>query len=83
MIGVHNGVSAQLQHVQPGLINVHCVAHRLALAVTQAAKVVGPIARFKNYINSLFVYFHGSPNRQGRLNATFEALFDKPALKLR
>ena len=54
MIGVHNGVSAQLQHVQPSLINVHCVAHRLALAVvSQATKVVGPVARFKNYINSL------------------------------
>ena len=84
MIGVHNGVSAQLQHVQPSRINVLCVAaHWLALVVTQAAKVVGPVARFKNYINSLFVYFHRSPNRQGRLNATFEALFDKPALKLR
>ena len=58
------------------------MAHRLALAVIQAAKVVTPVDRFKNYINSLFVYFHGSAKRQGILKATFEALLNKPGLKL-
>ena len=72
--GVHTGVSAQLKDLQPSLISVHCVAHRLALVVIQAAKTVSPVERFKNYINSLFVYFHGSAKRQGRLQATFEAL---------
>ena len=76
MVGIHNGVSAQLKREQPTLISVHCVAHRLSLAVTQAAKLVSPVERFKNHLNSLFVYFHGSPNFQGKLQATFEALFE-------
>ncbi len=83
MTGVHNGVATQLKRVQPNMISIHCVAHRLALAVIQAAKLVKPVNRFKNYINSLFVYFHGSANCQGILKATFEALQGKPGLKLR
>ena len=62
---------------------MHCVAHRLALAVSQAAKVVGPVERFKNYINSLYVYFHRSPDRRGKRHATFKSLFNKPSLNLR
>ena len=42
MVGIHNGVSAQ---IKPTLISVHCVAHRLSLAVIQAAKLVSPVDR--------------------------------------
>ncbi len=83
MTGAHNGVSAQLKLMQPALISIHCVAHRLALAVIQAANKVGAVHKFKNYINSLFVYFHGSAKCQGRLAETFEVLENRPALKLR
>lgn len=82
MAGIRTGVSAQLKLLQPSLISVHCVAHRLALAVVQAAKVVSPVKKLKNQINALFVYFHGSPKRQGRLEAAFSVLEDKPSLKL-
>ncbi len=37
MAGIHTGVSTQMRHLQPTLVSVHCVAHRLALAVVQAA----------------------------------------------
>ena len=37
MTGVHNGVGVQLKQVYPLLVHVHCMAHRLALAVSQAA----------------------------------------------
>ena len=40
MTGVHTGISAQLKDLQPSLISVHCVAHRLALVVIQASKMV-------------------------------------------
>jgi hypothetical protein len=62
---------------------VHCVAHRLALVVIQAAKTVTPVDRFKGYINSLFVYFHGSAKRQGKLQEAFQSLENRPTLKLR
>ena len=83
MTGQHNGVSAQLKALQPSIISIHCVAHKLALAVSQAARIVSPVQRFKNCINSLFVFFHGSPKRQGRLRECFQILENKPALKLR
>ena len=69
--------------LQPSIISIHCVAHKLALAVSQAARIVSPVQRFKNCINSLFVFFHGSPKRQGRLRECFQILENKPALKLR
>ena len=56
------------------------MAHRLALVVVQAAKTVTPDERFKSYINSLFVYFHGSAKRQ---QDAFQSLENKPALRLR
>ena len=82
MTGIRTGVSTQLKLLQPTLISVHCVAHRLALAVIQAAKDVSFVERFKKQINSLFVFFHGSPKRQDRLKAAFSALEDRPSLKL-
>ena len=32
MIGKHNGVSAKLKLIDPVLIHIHCIAHRLTLA---------------------------------------------------
>lgn len=32
MIGKENAVAARLSQKQPSLVNIHCVAHRLALA---------------------------------------------------
>ena len=82
MTGIRTGVSTQLKSLQPTLISVHCVACRLALAVIQAAKDVSHVEKFKKQINFLFVFFHGSSKRQGRLKGAFSALEDKPSLKL-
>ena len=83
MTGKHTGVAARLKQMQPSLVSIHCVAHRLVLAVTEAADQVSPIKQFKSYLNSFFTYFHRSPKRAGKLQASFERLFDQPALKLR
>lgn len=40
MIGKKNGVVALLKKTHPTLINVHCIAHRLALAAGQASTSV-------------------------------------------
>ena len=57
--------------------------HRLVLVVILAAKTVSPVKRFKKLHKLTFCLFHGSAKRQGRLQATFEALENRPALKLR
>ena len=83
MVGRENGVVARLAKEQPSLVNIHCVAHRLALAVSEAADTVAPVKRFKGFVGSLFTYFHRSSKRTGQLQASFEEVFDRPALKLR
>ena len=67
----HSGVAARLKLEQPSLVSIHCVAHHR------------PVKQFKSYLNSFFAYFHRSPKRAGQLQASFEQLFDRPALKLR
>ena len=37
MVGCRSGVTTQLKSLNPAMIAVHCVAHRLALAASQAA----------------------------------------------
>ncbi|XP_060573920.1 zinc finger protein 862-like isoform X2 [Ruditapes philippinarum] len=53
MVGRQNGVAAQLRRRVPHLVNNHCVAHRLALAVGQAAKGVPYLQKFKDIIGDL------------------------------
>ena len=38
MVGRENGVAARLSKEQKSLVSIHCVAHRLALAVSESAK---------------------------------------------
>ena len=74
MTGKSNGVAARLKQQQPSLVSIHCVAHRLALAVIEAANTVPSVKQFKSHLNSLFTYFHRSPKRGGHLDATFKQL---------
>ena len=55
MTGCRNGVAAQLARRQPLLTSTHCVAHRLALAASQAGNDV-PYASitFKPTLQQLF-----------------------------
>ena len=60
MTGRRTGVGARLKDICPKVIQVHCVAHRLALASGQAADTV---SLFKNYqltVNAVYNYFQHS-----------------------
>ena len=81
MTGKRNGVAARLKQMKPSLVSVHCIAHRLA--PIRSADQVSPVKKFKSYLNSFFTYFHCSLKCAGQLQASFEQLFDQPALKLR
>jgi len=43
MIGKKNGVAAQLKELNPVIINVHCICHKLALACTDTNKEIAYI----------------------------------------
>ena len=83
MTGWHNGVGVRLKHKQPILISVHCVAHRLALAVSQSGESVSYISKtFKPTLRQLFYFFENSPVRMSGLKA-IEQLQQTMELKLK
>ena len=61
MTGRHSGVSTQLKQIVPGLLTLHCAAHKLALAASETASEVPAVNRFKGLLNCMFHYLHQSP----------------------
>ena len=75
-------MSAKLKDVNPFLINIHCVAHRLALCTSQAAASVEYLKEYKDILTSLFYYFKKSSLRSSRLKE-IEDVLQCPRLKVR
>ena len=67
MTGRNNGVGVQLKALYPLIIHIHCCAHRLALAVSQAAGEVRSIKKFELTVKQLFDYVNNAPVRYNRL----------------
>ena len=61
MTGRKNGVAGRLQRLNCNLISIHCIAHRLALATSQASESIPYLRRFKAILSSLFYFYHNSP----------------------
>ena len=82
MIGARRGVaSTLLKQTCPWLISKHCVAHRLALAASQAADEVAYVGKFKAILAQLYRFYDFSAVRTAGLRGIQEVLND-PQLKL-
>ena len=81
MVGCRSGVATQLGTRNRQLISVHCVCHRLALASGQASSDVSYLRKFKDYLLTLYNFFHSSPVKSARLKQVQEVL-NTPQLKL-
>jgi hypothetical protein len=83
MTGVHNGVAAQLkERVNPLMITVHCICHRLALACGDASKSVTYLTTvFEPLLNDLFYFYEFSPKRKGSL-LDLQHLLQSDSIKL-
>ena len=57
MTGLKNGATGHLMRENPHIINVHCIAHRLALATSQAAIKVEGLKDVQETVTSLFLLF--------------------------
>ena len=57
MTGRHNGLGVKLKQLNNILIQVHCVAHRLNLAASQASKDIDHLERYKGQINSIYKFY--------------------------
>ena len=82
MIGRRSGVSTRLRAHNPFMINIHCVAHRLALAAAQSSESIPYLKKFKNTIHSLYLFYHRSSVRMTGLHALQDVLGD-PEINLK
>ena len=82
MSGLDKGVAGRLRELNPHMIHIHCMAHRLALCTSQAATAISPIKKYQEWLTSLFYYFKVSATRAKEVQKIQEVL-DHPALKYR
>ena len=69
------------QHVERRVIKIHCIAHRVELAVTHAVREFPYLRRIENMLNSVYSFYHDSYKRNHNLaerarsmNRNFKAL---------
>ena len=82
MVGRVSGVASRLKVRQPRLVSVHCINHRRALTAAHAADNISYLKRFKETVQSLFLFYHNSAVRMAGLHAIQEILND-PIIKLK
>lgn len=76
------GVFGRLKALNPHLINIHCLAHRLALCTSQAASGMTHLKNYKEWMCNLFYYFKRSPKREKQLHRV-QSLLDQLNFKYR
>ena len=82
MTGRCTGVAKRLKAHNPEMISIHCAAHRLALASSQAAAKVPYLKKFDSHLTSVFYYFDNSPVREASLHE-IQKLMEQPILCLK
>ena len=85
IIGRHTGVMTRLQEAAPqGFVSTHCVAHRLALAASEACKNISMVSRFERIVNQ--IYTHSLPKVYTTHAAELKEMqrvLNEPKLKLK
>ena len=82
MTGQGKGVFGRMKEVNPHIVNIHCMAHRLALCTSQAANTIPMLKKYQEWLTQLFYYFKHSALREKQLHKIQEIL-DHPTLKYR
>ncbi|KAJ8043866.1 hypothetical protein HOLleu_11156 [Holothuria leucospilota] len=68
------------EELSPMIVSCHCVAHRLALAMSDAGKRIPYVKKFNDLLQMLYQYYDASTVRTGGLRTIQESLED-PVLK--
>ncbi len=75
MIGKKGGVATLLKsHIQPELVVVHCLAHKLELAYRDAVKKISLYDSTICLLMGVYYFYHNSPKQRAALEASYEAL---------
>ena len=64
------------------MISIHCGAHRLALASSQAAHAITYLKRFDKHLNTIFYHFINSFVREAALHKV-QSMIEEPVLCLK
>uniref|UniRef100_A0ABM0M350 Zinc finger protein 862-like n=1 Tax=Saccoglossus kowalevskii TaxID=10224 RepID=A0ABM0M350_SACKO len=67
MVGQRKGVATKLREKNGTLINIHCIAHRLALASSQAMNDIKYLKRFSSTLQQLDYFYQNSSLRMAGL----------------
>ena len=83
MTGVRSGVGVRMKQENPRMVHIHCVAHKLALAVSQAAASVRSVKTYEDTVQSVYFFFHNSAVRYNRLRTVYALLDDDNLITLK
>ena len=81
MMGKENGVVSRLKRIVPAMVGTHCAAHRLALAVCEAAKSVKWFESMEKSINAIYTHFSRSSTLTAQLHE-MQSVLNMPQLAL-
>ena len=79
MMGQTNGVAGQLKRRVPHIIVLHCVAHKLELAVLDAVKWFPYLQKFDDTIKAVFKLYYYSPKKRRELKEIGDLIEEKVA----
>ena len=84
MVGRKSGVATQVKQASPHCVNVHCMAHRLNRASSQASKNIPFIKEVEATLADLYHYFGGSQsgNRKCELEQ-IQKILEEPVLSIK
>ena len=82
MTGRENGVAAILKRESPYLTAIHCAAHRLALASSQAATGIPVIVQYRRTLSAIYSHFSHSTVHTQELLAV-QRVLDEPEIKMK
>lgn len=84
MVGRKAGVAQQLRQSDcPYLLNIHCGAHRTALAARDACKAVREVSAYVTTLNNVYTYYKNSPIRTHRLHQLQREMDEDDVLSLK
>ncbi|XP_071964144.1 zinc finger protein 862-like [Antedon mediterranea] len=79
MMGDVNGVAGRLKRRIPHIVILHCVAHKLELAVLDAIKKLPFLLEFEETIKSVFKMYYYSPKKRRELKEIGRLIEEKVA----
>ena len=82
MTGCQSGVAMRLRVDVPHMIDIHCVAHRLALATTKATESTLEVKQFETVIKDVYNYFGHSTTRRVELQL-WQSVYDDPVITIK